>query len=139
MNYRTFGHMEQVDQMFAAEVAAMTTTFLAEHPEGVFVAYRMQQPQHMNATRLYVTHPLLLQKFGAIDEENQQIIRTRGTDKNTEENKKETRHVSDRTLFGPFVSPSCLSSFAFRATCVDRHDRQNLVSERLHQTKLITF
>jgi hypothetical protein len=43
--------MEQVDKMFAAEVDAMTTKFLAEHPEGVFIAYRMQQPQYMNATR----------------------------------------------------------------------------------------
>ncbi len=103
--------MEQVDQMFAAEVDAMTTKFLAEHPEGVFIAYRMQQSQHMNATRLYVKHPLLLQKFGAIDEENQQIIRTRGTDKTTEEEKKR-RFRQD--IFGPFVSPSCICLFAFR-------------------------
>ena len=44
--------VEQVDKMFAAEVDAMAKKFLEEHPEGVFVAYRMQQPPHMNATRL---------------------------------------------------------------------------------------
>jgi hypothetical protein len=73
--------MEQVDQMFAAEVDAMTTKFLAEHPDGVFIAYRMQQPQHMNATRLYVKHSLLLQKFGGIDKENQEYGRGKKKDK----------------------------------------------------------
>ncbi len=130
--------MEQVDQMFAAEGAAMTTTFLAEHPEGVFVAYRMQQPQHMNATRLYVKHPLLLEIFGAIDEENQQIIRTRGTDKNTEEEKK--KDVTDRTFLGfLFRLLVFVYSPSDRWTCVDRHDTQNFVSERLYQTKLNPF
>ncbi len=44
--------VEQVDKMFAAEVDAMAKIFLEEHPEGVFVAYRIQQPPHMNATKL---------------------------------------------------------------------------------------
>jgi hypothetical protein len=46
--------VEQVDKMFAAEVDAMAKKFLEEHPEGVFVAYRIQQPPHMNATRLSI-------------------------------------------------------------------------------------
>ena len=49
--------------------------------DGVFIAYRMQQPQHMNATRLYVKHSLLLQKFGGIDKENQEYGRGKKKDK----------------------------------------------------------
>lgn len=37
-----------VDKMFAKELEAMSTAFLSAHPEGVFVAYRFEQPCHVN-------------------------------------------------------------------------------------------
>jgi hypothetical protein len=38
-----------VDVIFAAEITKMTETFMANHVEGVFVAYKFKQPAHVNA------------------------------------------------------------------------------------------
>ena len=44
---------EKVDHMFALEIESMSRQFLEDHPEGVFIAYRFQQPQHINTARRY--------------------------------------------------------------------------------------
>lgn len=37
--------------MFANEITTMSNAFMAQNPEGVFVAYRFQQPPHINTSR----------------------------------------------------------------------------------------
>jgi hypothetical protein len=44
--------------MFANEITTMSNAFMTQNPEGVFVAYRFQQPPHINTSRSHANKRL---------------------------------------------------------------------------------